>query len=168
MNYLESSELTNAKNKEIQCIASRAAQRIERMMNIINNTIEDNITIDNPDMVKFKISDAAKKKIASNLIKYVMNYTGISSKPNASIKQKTKPTYKKLRAFWNHKKAEKLGDYLFSVILSMLFQHMVSIPLPNMILLFIDIFCKLLQKTIKYLSEDIGNVEDYSTDINTQ
>eukprot|EP01084_Bolivina_argentea_P294051 505864_1 len=31
-----------------------------------------------------------------------------------------------------------------------------------------DIPPNLLQKTIKYLSEDIGNVEDYSTDINTQ
>ena len=108
-------EMKNAKDKEIKLIGSRAAQRIEKMVEIINERLKKN----NASISPFIIDDQTKRKMTSNLIDHVVNWNPVHDTHNH---QNGKTPYEIVRKFWNHKKAEKLGTHVFSPILSRLFQ----------------------------------------------
>lgn len=134
-------EMESAKDKEIKLIGSRAAQRIELIEKIINDRLNK------ASIVLFYINDKDKKQIISNLMNHVANWN-----PGNHEMNNNKKSYEKVRAFWNHKKAEKLGTNLFAPILSLLYKHLIKcmVPSAKFLLLFIEIKCDLLQEKIKF------------------
>ena len=140
-------EMESAKDKEIKLIGSRAAQRIELMEKIINRHLHKS------SIVLFSIDDNSKKQIISDLMKHVANWNPSNTFYDINGNQrKSNKSYKKVRAFWNHKKAEKLGTNLFAPILSLLYKHLMKCIAPSakFLLIFIEIKCDLLQEKIKF------------------
>lgn len=139
-------EMDTAKEKEIKLIGSRAAQRIQKMETRINRQLH------NKSMSSFIIDDEMKKKITSNLMQHVQNWNPVNTPHPMDSQRKSKQPYEKVRAFWNHKKASQLGTHLFTPVLSLLYKHLMSSMNQNieLLFLFIDILCDLLQEKIKF------------------
>eukprot|EP00484_Ammonia_sp_Unknown_P025560 CAMPEP_0197029728 /NCGR_PEP_ID=MMETSP1384-20130603/9120_1 /TAXON_ID=29189 /ORGANISM="Ammonia sp." /LENGTH=499 /DNA_ID=CAMNT_0042458949 /DNA_START=225 /DNA_END=1724 /DNA_ORIENTATION=- len=113
------------------------------MHRTINHTIDEAKYDNNSTSLHFAIGEDLKHQITSRLMQHLSAWNG----GNAALQE---VTYKKVRQYWNHKKAEQLGNHLFSKILSNLFLHLVTVESWHRIVLFIDICCALLQETIQY------------------
>eukprot|EP01084_Bolivina_argentea_P067007 122130_1 len=146
MSANQSNEMLNAKEKEAKCIGSRAAKRIDQIIisiNKINNEFESS------SKHNFQINERTKRNMVSNLMQFISLWDGGANR-NTNTNTNNAKLYLKVRTYWNHKKAEKLGDHLFCVILSILFQHLMSTPQKSQLIVFIDIFCGLLNETIRF------------------
>lgn len=121
--------LVEAKNKEMARIRFRAAGRIEELINAANKIIlmrgtallKQETALTKP--FEFQMDDESKRQIIHRLEDVVRSWGGGNGVKRSTLLRKSKEQiYGAVRNFWNHRKAEKMGDYLFYTVFSQIFQ----------------------------------------------
>ena len=143
--FIDSNLLNDAKKKEMVCICTdtytsrsflgkthikfinnymqkliikRNGMRINTITQLINEHINNDI---NRDIPLFVIQNNFKKNMVDNVVQTLIQWKGGLYKETIDTIDKA---WKKVRAYWNRKKAVSIGDHLFCPIFCQLFKVM--------------------------------------------
>ena len=107
---------------EMKMIKQRGGMRIAKILDVIDQALAP-IKLDNGNAMRFNIKKEGIHKMLENAMNVVLHWGGGSGAKSDALRKKSDAKKREaVRNFWNHHKAEKLGDYIFSVIFAMLFQ----------------------------------------------
>lgn len=87
-----------------------------------------------------------------NAMNVVLHWGGGSGAKSDALRKKSDAKKREaVRNFWNHHKAEKLGDYIFSVIFAMLFQALSGkLSAKRAASVYITVFRKVAEATVRF------------------
>merc|ERR1719361_202628 len=112
----------------------------------------DEIQLEDGRSLRFNIRKEDIQKMLENSMNVVLYWGGGSGTRKEALRKKNEAKKRQaVRNFWNHHKAEKLGDYIFSVIFSMLFQALTSqLSARQSVMIFIDTFRNVAEATVRF------------------